>query len=42
MKGEESMFAPVEIHNFDLTGGRPERDDDSKMVPEAITNVFRQ
>ena len=40
---DESMFASVEIHNFDPTGGgMPERDDDSKAVPEAIANVFRQ
>lgn len=42
-KAEESMFAPVEIHNFNPTGGgRPEQDDDSKAMPEAIANVFRQ
>ncbi len=42
-KGEESMFAAVEIHNFDPTGGeKPEQEGDSKTVPEAIANVFRQ
>ena len=40
-KAEESMFAPVEMHNFDPTGGgKPEQIDDSKAVPEAIANVF--
>ena len=40
---EESMFAPVEIHNFDPTGrGRPESDGGTSAVPEAIANVFRQ
>ena len=40
---EESMFAPVEIHNFDPTGSAgAQRDGSSDAIPEALANILRQ
>ena len=40
---DESMFAPVEIHNFDPVGGETlEREGGTSAVPEAIANVLQQ